>query len=154
MAVKKINDGGGLDVAGKKYALDLIIEDNGGKADQSASAAQKLITQNSVVAIIGPNASRYAVPAAEIAESELGSVFGIELESEAPAPAAKPVARPAKAASAQAAPRPPKAAPAAPAKPVAAPAAAPETQKRSFFSFLGVGRKPKQKVSLMEVKGK
>ncbi|GAP17711.1 amino acid/amide ABC transporter substrate-binding protein, HAAT family [Levilinea saccharolytica] len=45
------------------------IEDNAGKADQSAAAAQKLITQQNVAAIIGPNASRYAIPAAEVAES-------------------------------------------------------------------------------------
>lgn len=69
MAVAKINDAGGLEVGGKKYQIELIIEDNAGKADQSASAAQKLITQDNVVAIIGPNASRYAIPASEIAES-------------------------------------------------------------------------------------
>ena len=69
MAVKEINDAGGLDVCGKKYTIDFVIEDNAGKADQSASAAQKLITQDNVVAIIGPNASRYAIPASEIAES-------------------------------------------------------------------------------------
>jgi len=69
MAVKEVNDAGGLEVGGKKYQIQLIIEDNAGKADQSASAAQKLITQDNVVAIIGPNASRYAIPAAEVAES-------------------------------------------------------------------------------------
>lgn len=69
MAVKEINDAGGLEVGGKKYKVELVIEDNAGKADQSASAAQKLITQDNVVAIIGPNASRYAIPASEIAES-------------------------------------------------------------------------------------
>ncbi len=69
MAVKEINDAGGLEVGGKKYKIELFIEDNAGKADQSASAAQKLITQQNVVAIIGPNASRYAIPASEIAES-------------------------------------------------------------------------------------
>jgi len=69
MAVQEINDAGGLDVGGKKYTIELFIEDNAGKADQSASAAQKLITQQNVVAIIGPNASRYAIPASEIAES-------------------------------------------------------------------------------------
>ncbi len=69
MAVKAINDAGGLEVGGKKYQVELFIEDNAGKADQSASAAQKLITQQNVVAIIGPNASRYAIPASEIAES-------------------------------------------------------------------------------------
>ncbi len=69
MAVKEVNDAGGLEVGGNMYHVDLFIEDNAGKADQSASAAQKLITQNNVVAIIGPNASRYAIPASEIAES-------------------------------------------------------------------------------------
>jgi branched-chain amino acid transport system substrate-binding protein len=69
MAVKEVNDAGGLEVGGKKYQIQLIIEDNAGKADQSASSAQKLITQDNVVAIIGPNASRYAIPASEIAES-------------------------------------------------------------------------------------
>jgi len=69
MAVKEINDAGGLEVGGTKYQIELFIEDNAGKADQSASAAQKLITQQNVVAIIGPNASRYAIPASEIAES-------------------------------------------------------------------------------------
>jgi len=69
LAVKEINDAGGLDVGGTKYQIELFIEDNAGKADQSASSAQKLITQQNVVAIIGPNASRYAIPASEIAES-------------------------------------------------------------------------------------
>jgi len=69
MAAKEINDAGGLQLGDKKYKVELFIEDNAGKADQSASAAQKLITQQKVLAIIGPNASRYAIPASEIAES-------------------------------------------------------------------------------------
>jgi len=69
MAVKEVNDAGGLQVGKKKMKLQLVVEDNAGKADQSAAAAQKLITQDEVVAIIGPNASRYAIPAAEVAES-------------------------------------------------------------------------------------
>ena len=59
----EINDAGGIQLGEKKYKIKLIIEDNAGKADQSASAAQKLITQNKVTAIVGPNASRYALPA-------------------------------------------------------------------------------------------
>jgi branched-chain amino acid transport system substrate-binding protein len=69
MAVKEINDAGGLEVGDKKYKIDLFVEDNAGKAEQSASAAQKLITQQKVLAIVGPNATRYAIPASEIAES-------------------------------------------------------------------------------------
>jgi branched-chain amino acid transport system substrate-binding protein len=69
MAVKEVNEAGGLKVGKKRVKVDLIVEDNAGKADQSAAAAQKLIAQDEVVAIIGPNASRYAIPASEIAES-------------------------------------------------------------------------------------
>jgi branched-chain amino acid transport system substrate-binding protein len=69
MAVREVNAAGGLELGGKKVKVELFVEDNGGKADQSAAAAQKLITQEEVVAIIGPNASRYAIPASEIAES-------------------------------------------------------------------------------------
>lgn len=69
MAVKELNDAGGLEIGDKKYRVDLFVEDNAGKPDQSASAAQKLITQRKVLAIVGPNATRYAIPASEIAES-------------------------------------------------------------------------------------
>jgi branched-chain amino acid transport system substrate-binding protein len=69
LAVRQINDAGGIEVGGKKYNVDLFVEDNAGKAEQSASAAQKLITQQKVLAIVGPNATRYAIPASEIAES-------------------------------------------------------------------------------------
>ncbi|MEE9913442.1 MAG: ABC transporter substrate-binding protein [Deltaproteobacteria bacterium] len=82
MAVDDINEMGGIQLGDKTYKIKLTIEDNAGKADQSASAAQKLITQNKVLAIIGPNASRYALPAAEIAES--GKVVLITPWSTAP----------------------------------------------------------------------
>ncbi|HVO66933.1 MAG TPA: ABC transporter substrate-binding protein [Syntrophales bacterium] len=69
MAVKEVNDAGGIDIGGQKYKVDLFVEDNAGKPDQSASATQKLITQQKVHAIVGPNATRFALPASEIAES-------------------------------------------------------------------------------------
>lgn len=69
IAVKEVNDKGGIDIGGQKYKVDLFVEDNAGKPDQSASATQKLITQQKVHAIVGPNATRYALPASEIAES-------------------------------------------------------------------------------------
>jgi branched-chain amino acid transport system substrate-binding protein len=40
MAVAEINSAGGIQLGEKKYKVDLIIEDNAGKADQSASSAQ------------------------------------------------------------------------------------------------------------------
>jgi branched-chain amino acid transport system substrate-binding protein len=69
LAVKEINAAGGVEVGDARKKIELCLEDNGGKADQTASAAMKLITQQDVLAIIGPNASRYAIPAAEIAET-------------------------------------------------------------------------------------
>ena len=69
IAVKEINDEGGIDVGGKKYKVELLIEDSASKADQAVSAAQKLITEKKVLLIIGPNATSNALPASEIAES-------------------------------------------------------------------------------------
>jgi len=69
MAVDEVNGAGGLDVGGIAYKIDLQIEDNAARADQSALATQKLIAQDRVLAIIGPNASLGAVPASAIAES-------------------------------------------------------------------------------------
>ena len=68
MAVDEVNSTGGLKVGGVTYTIDLQIEDNVAKSDQSALAAQKLIAQDRVLAIIGPNASLGAVPASAIAE--------------------------------------------------------------------------------------
>lgn len=68
LAVKEINDAGGLDVGGMKYTIELLVEDNEDKAESAAAVAQKLATSG-VVAMIGPNASRNAIPASVVAES-------------------------------------------------------------------------------------
>ncbi len=67
MKVADINDAGGLDVGGKKYTLELVIEDNESKAESATAAATKLITQDKVLAIIGPQSSKQAVPTGEVA---------------------------------------------------------------------------------------
>lgn len=64
----QVNQGGGLKVGDKKYPIKLYIEDNEDKAESAAAVAQKLISQNNVLAIIGPNASGNAIPAARICE--------------------------------------------------------------------------------------
>lgn len=69
LAVKEINDAGGMEINGRKYKIELIIEDSASKPDQAASAAQKLIAGDNVVAIIGPNSSGNAIPASEVAEA-------------------------------------------------------------------------------------
>lgn len=69
LLVAEINAAGGLEIAGKKHPVDLVVGDNGGKPDQAASTAQRLISQNEILAMVGPNASACAIPASAIAES-------------------------------------------------------------------------------------
>jgi branched-chain amino acid transport system substrate-binding protein len=64
----QVNAGGGLKLGDQKYLIKLFVEDNEDKAESAAAAAQKLISQNNVLAIIGPNASGNAIPAARICE--------------------------------------------------------------------------------------
>ncbi len=63
MWLEDINKAGGLEVGGKKYKVEIIIEDNESKAESAVKAATKLITQDEVLAIVGPQASSQAVPA-------------------------------------------------------------------------------------------
>ena len=63
MYLADINGAGGLEVGGKKYKLEFIYMDNESKADSAVNVALKLIEQEEVVAIIGPNSSKQAVPA-------------------------------------------------------------------------------------------
>ncbi len=64
----QVNQAGGLKLGEKAFKVTLFVEDNEDKAESAAAAAQKLITQNSVLAIVGPNASGNAIPAARICE--------------------------------------------------------------------------------------
>ncbi len=66
MLKEDINSKGGLEVAGKKYKLEFVYQDNEAKADSAVNAALKLITQDNVVAIVGPNSSKQAIPAGGI----------------------------------------------------------------------------------------
>jgi branched-chain amino acid transport system substrate-binding protein len=68
LLVAQVNQAGGLKVGNRQMPLTLFVEDNEDKAESAAAAAQKLLTQNNVLAIIGPNASGNAIPAARICE--------------------------------------------------------------------------------------
>ncbi len=66
MWLEDIKKAGGIKVAGKTYKVALAIEDNESKADSAVSVATKLITEDGVLAIVGPQASKQAVPAGEV----------------------------------------------------------------------------------------
>jgi branched-chain amino acid transport system substrate-binding protein len=68
LTVNQINAGGGLDVDGNRYQLELIIADDAGLPESAIEAARTLIYQQQVVAVIGPLLSRSAIPATIVAE--------------------------------------------------------------------------------------
>ena len=69
MLKEQINKNGGLKVGNKSYMLNFIYEDNEAKAESAAAAALKLITQDQVLGIVGPQASKQAIPAGEVADT-------------------------------------------------------------------------------------
>ena len=69
MWLEDINSAGGLEVGGKKYPVELVIEDNESKAESAVKVNTKMITQDEVMIIVGPQASSQAIPAGEVANN-------------------------------------------------------------------------------------
>jgi len=65
---EKLNEAGGLEMAGGRQRVKLISNDNAANATQAASVAQQLISRDNVIAMIGPNSGNCAAAAADIAE--------------------------------------------------------------------------------------
>jgi branched-chain amino acid transport system substrate-binding protein len=61
------DNGGTLTVGGTEYPVELVIEDNESKGESAAAVNTKLITQDEVLVIVGPQASKQAVPAGAVA---------------------------------------------------------------------------------------
>ncbi len=68
MLREDITGRGGLEVGGKKYKLEFVYEDNESKAESAVTTALKLIEQDQVLAIVGPNSSKQAVPAGQVCD--------------------------------------------------------------------------------------
>ncbi|MCB9421535.1 MAG: ABC transporter substrate-binding protein [Ardenticatenaceae bacterium] len=69
MAVNEVNGAGGLLVGKTHYLIDLVVVDDEGVPETAVSAAQQLINQEGVVAIVGPMFSSNAIPVGEVAET-------------------------------------------------------------------------------------
>lgn len=67
MWLEDIQKAGGLQVGDKKYPVELVVEDNESKPDSAVKANTKMITEDGVLAIIGPQASKQAIPAGGVA---------------------------------------------------------------------------------------
>lgn len=69
MWLEDIEAAGGLEVGGKKYPVELVIEDNESKAESAVKVNTKMITEDEVHAIVGPQSSKQAVPSGEVANN-------------------------------------------------------------------------------------
>lgn len=68
MLREDINGKGGLEVGDKKYRLEFLYQDNEAKAESAVTAALKLIEQDRILAMVGPQSSKQAVPAGQVAD--------------------------------------------------------------------------------------
>jgi branched-chain amino acid transport system substrate-binding protein len=68
LAIADLKAAGGILVEGQNYDISLVIEDDQDQVDACLNAVRKLIYQDKVVAIVGPQFSRNAIPAAQLAE--------------------------------------------------------------------------------------
>jgi len=69
MWLEDIKKDGGLEVGGKKYPVEVAIEDNESKAESAVKSITKLITEDEVLIVVGPQASSQAIPAGDVANN-------------------------------------------------------------------------------------
>ncbi len=69
MWLEDINAAGGIEVGGKKFKVELVIEDNESKAESAIKVATKMITEDEVLVIVGPQSSKQAIPAGGVANN-------------------------------------------------------------------------------------
>lgn len=69
MLKAQLNAFGGLKIGGEYYKLEFLYEDNETKADSTVIVTLKLITEDDVIGVIGPQASVQAIPAGEICDA-------------------------------------------------------------------------------------
>jgi branched-chain amino acid transport system substrate-binding protein len=69
MWLEDVNAAGGIEVGGKKFKVELVIEDNESKAESAVKVATKMITEDEVLVIVGPQSSKQAIPAGGVANN-------------------------------------------------------------------------------------
>ncbi len=67
MVVEEVNAQCGIQIDGENYEVIILVEDSESKGESAVAAATRLIVDEEVIAIIGPQASVEAVPAGQVA---------------------------------------------------------------------------------------
>ena len=67
MWLEDIKAAGGIQVGDKKYPVELVIEDNEAKAESAVKGTTKMITEDGILVMVGPQSSKQAIPAGGVA---------------------------------------------------------------------------------------
>ena len=68
LAVDEINEQGGVEIAGTRHRLRLIVKSYEPRADAASSAARELVNLDSIDVLLGPQLSAHAIAASRVAE--------------------------------------------------------------------------------------
>ncbi|RJX19716.1 MAG: ABC transporter substrate-binding protein [Desulfobulbus sp.] len=69
MWLADVTAAGGIEVGGSRYPVQLVIEDNEYKPESAVKATTKMIIEDEILVMVGPQASSQAVPAGGVADS-------------------------------------------------------------------------------------
>ncbi len=69
LAQQEVNAAGGVKIGNKAYAIELVYVDNTSSRSSASTNALKLISQDQVMAIVGPQSSDRAIAVGEVANS-------------------------------------------------------------------------------------
>jgi len=69
LAQQEVNAAGGIKIGAKAYTLELVYVDNTSSRSSASTNALKLISQDQVMAIVGPQSSDRAIAVGEVANS-------------------------------------------------------------------------------------
>ena len=71
LKVKAVNQAGGVVLGGRKYQLNLVVEDGQNSPQAAVAAVQKLINQKGIAALVAALPSKSAIPVARVAEKAM-----------------------------------------------------------------------------------
>lgn len=67
-AIDEVNAAGGLDVAGTKHQIELVVQDNASDGDKASEQAKSLVLDSGAIALLGPATPPLTIPVSAVAE--------------------------------------------------------------------------------------
>ena len=67
-AIDEVNQAGGIDIAGTKHQVELVIQDNASDGDKASEQAKSLVLDSGALALLGPATPPLTIPVSAVAE--------------------------------------------------------------------------------------